>query len=546
MTLSRRLAAILLGAWLGQSGAQDLASVPGIEPLPPEEAAAKAPGWQGPMTYVQQSHGTCWAATALMLVRAYGGEASLFDLLGAMGNWVIARDDGSGAYGLPNSAQAYGRLVDVMNDVTPGRPFVLRPTPYGRLFEGVLSTVVDSTRMSDVLAQWQPAMQGGLPFIHASARHAWLMLRPDPSAPVPTWVVHDPKGGANAGAREPGRGNELSEGGPYWNVAQDWLELVMRARNPGYTYIAQVVQPKWPPRPDLPLQSLAIPFVAANGNRMQGHFCFVARPDLQRCMAWTPIDATANVPYAWQACGMQTCAGKLSMRIDYPMDELQITLPVWNADATAQDVGIRAALNYGGSAPAPVASLRTASIQTIPAGQSQDWSARLHDVCALRQTDRDVDAVLDIELWNAGRRVDRLQLRVVLAPRPHIDRITPAQPRPGDRVTLEGSGFGAPDDAHSVDLDGSVVSIERWSDRSIDITLPAVGSSGTLRVAPSGSACAATIQVATVSKPFDCARLLEENPQLCLFEGSDEFYACCGVAPVLPPQMQPPAAVDED
>jgi hypothetical protein len=546
MALWRRLAAFGLGAWLAQSAAQDLTSLPGIEPLPPEKAVARATGWQGPMTYVQQSHGTCWAATALMLVRAYGGEASLFDLLGAMGNWVIARDDGGGAYGLANSAQAYGRLVEVMNDVTPGRPFVLRPTPYGRLFEGVISTAVDTTRMSDVLKQWQPALQDGLPFIHASARHAWLMLRPDPSAPAPTWVVHDPKGGGNAGAREPGRGNELSEGGPYWNVAQDWLELVMRAKNPGYAYIAQVVQPKWPPRPDLPLQSLAIPFVAANGNRMHGHFCFVARPDLQRCMAWRPIDATANLPYAWQPCGVQTCAGKPSMRIDYRMDELQIMLPVWNADATAQVVRIGAALNYGGGAPSPVASLRTASTQTIPAGQSQDWSARLHDVCAMRQTDRDVDAMLDIELWNAGRRVDRLSLRVVLAPRPHIDRISPTQPRPGDRVTLDGSGFGTLDATHTVDLDGSVVSVERWSDRSIEVTLPATSGSGTLRVAPFGSACAATIQVATAPKQFDCAKLLQENWQLCMFEGSEEFYACCGVAPSLPPQMLPPETADQD
>jgi len=151
--------------------------------LPSEEAAAKAPGWQGPLTYVQQSHGTCWAATALMLVPAYGGEASLFDLIGAMGDWVNTADEGGGAYGLASTAGAYGRLVEVMNDVTLGRPFVLKPTLYGRLFEGVISSVVDSTRMGDVLDQWQPAADNGLPFIHTSARHAGLVL---PCSKAPT------------------------------------------------------------------------------------------------------------------------------------------------------------------------------------------------------------------------------------------------------------------------------------------------------------------------------------------------------------------------
>lgn len=537
MRVSRPLAVALMGVCLGQALAQDVASLPGIEPLPPEEALARAPGWQGPMTYVQQSHGTCWAATALMLVRAYGGDASLFDLVGAMGDWVTAADDGGGAYGLPNTAGAYGRLVEVMNDVTPGRPFVLRPTPYGRLFEGVVSAVADSTRMADVLDQWQPAAQNGLPFIHASARHAWLMLRPDPSAPVPTWVVHDPKGGASAGAREPGRGNEQSEGGPYWIVARNWLELVMRSKNSGYAYIAQVVQPTGPPPAEMPLQSLAVPFINKENKHLQGHFCFSARPDLQRCMAWKPIQAASPTPYAWQACGRQLCTGSLSMRVEARMDEVLVTLPVWNADDTAQEVEVRTALTYGGGAPAPVSSLRTAGTLTVPSGQSQDWSTKLTDVCALRQPGRDVDALLDIELWNAGRRVDRLPVRVVLAPRPRIDRITPAQPGPGGRVTIEGSGFGAIDPAHAVDVDGSVVSVERWSDRAVDVVLPANINNGTLRVAPYGSTCAATFTIATAPGQFDCARLQQENPNLCLFEGSDEFYACCGVDPGLPPEV---------
>jgi hypothetical protein len=536
MDLSGRLAAAVIGVWMGQASAQDVASLPGIEALSPAQATANTSGWQGPMTYVQQSHGTCWAATALMLVRAYGGEASLFDLIGAMGEWVNADDDGGGAYGLANTAEAYVRLVEVMNSVTPGRPFVLRPTPYKRWFEGVISSAIDNTRMSDVLAQWQPAAQNGLPFIHASARHAWLVLRSDPSAPVPTWLVHDPKGGAFAGAREPGRGNENSEGGPYWIVAQDWLELVMRKKNRGYAYVAQVVQPTRPPLADMPLQSLAVPFIGANGDRQQGHLCFSSRPDLQRCMAWKPIDTTIPTPYAWQPCGSQKCVGKLSMKIEAWMDDVQITLPVWNADATAQRVEIRAALNYGGGQPAPAASLRAASVTSIPAGKSQDWSANLTDVCALRQTDRDVDALLDIELWRASRRIDRLPVRMVLAPRPKIDRITPTHPRPGDRAIIEGSGFGAMNAAHAVDVDGSVVGVDRWSDRAIEVTLPAVSTSGgTLRVAPFGSTCAATIQIATARAKFDCAKLLEENPMMCLFEGSDEFYACCGVDPTLPP-----------
>ncbi|MBK8069656.1 MAG: hypothetical protein IPK27_19155 [Rhodanobacteraceae bacterium] len=96
--------AVSVAAWVGTVAAQAPASLPGIEPLPPGEVAHTS-GWQGPMTYVQQSHGTCWAATALMLVRAYGGEASLFDLVGGMGEWVVARDDGGGAYGLPNTAR---------------------------------------------------------------------------------------------------------------------------------------------------------------------------------------------------------------------------------------------------------------------------------------------------------------------------------------------------------------------------------------------------------------------------------------------------------
>ncbi|MBK9658172.1 MAG: hypothetical protein IPO66_23335 [Rhodanobacteraceae bacterium] len=231
MNTSSRVLAALLVAWGGSLRAQDVASLPGIEPLAPAPASASAPGWQGPFTYVQQSHGTCWAATALMLVRAYGGEASLFDLVGAMGDWVVAADDGTGAgaYGLPNNAGAYGRLVAVMNGVTPGQPFVLHATPYSRWLE-VISGVVDGTQMGEVLNQWQPASQNGLPFIHASARHAWLMLRPDPAGSAPTWVVHDPKGSAFAGAREPGKRNQNSEGGPYWIVAQDWLELVMREK----------------------------------------------------------------------------------------------------------------------------------------------------------------------------------------------------------------------------------------------------------------------------------------------------------------------------
>ncbi|MGE4070177.1 MAG: IPT/TIG domain-containing protein [Lysobacterales bacterium] len=536
MNLSGRLAAALICVWTGHAAAQDLASLPGIEPLTPPQATKPAPGWQGPMTYVQQSHGTCWAATALMLVRAYGGTASLFDLIGAMGEWVNADDDGGGAYGLANTAEAYSRLVEVMNSVTPGQPFVLRPTPYNRWFEGVISSAVDNTRMSDVLAQWQPAAQNGLPFIHASARHAWLVLRPDPSAVVPTWYVHDPKGGAFAGAREPGRGNENSEGGPYWIVAQDWLELVMRAKNRGYAYVAQVVQPTRPPPAGMPLQSLAVPFIGANGDRQQGHFCFSRRPDLQRCMAWKPMDTTIPTPYAWQPCGAQKCVGKLSMKIEAWLDDLQLTLPVWNADITPQRVEIRAALNYGGGQPGPTASLRAASLISIPAGKSQDWSAKLTNVCALRQTDRDVDAVLDIEVWHAARRIDHLPVRVVLAPRPHIDRITPAQPRPGDHVTIEGSGFGAMNAAHAVDVDGSVAGVEAWSDRAIEVILPATSSSGgTLRVAPFGSTCAATLSMATAPAQYDCAKLLQENPMMCLFEGSNEFYACCGVDPGLPP-----------
>ncbi len=500
MNTSSRVLAALLVAWGGSLRAQDVASLPGIEPLAPAPASASAPGWQGPFTYVQQSHGTCWAATALMLVRAYGGEASLFDLVGAMGDWVVAADDGTGAgaYGLPNNAGAYGRLVAVMNGVTPGQPFVLHATPYSRWLE-VISGVVDGTQMGEVLNQWQPASQNGLPFIHASARHAWLMLRPDPAGSAPTWVVHDPKGSAFAGAREPGKRNQNSEGGPYWIVAQDWLELVMREKNPGYDYIAQVVQPTRKPPAELPLQSLAVPFVANNGDRVHGHVCFLERPDVQRCMAWKAMTAADPTPYAWQPCGSQKCSGDLSMRIEPWMDTLQITLPLWNADVTAQDVEVRAALNYGGGEPAPVASLRSASVQSIAAGQSQDWSTHLTDVCALRQTDRDVDAVLDIELWNAARRVDRLPLRAVLAPRPRIDRIVPAQPHAGDRVTIEGAGFSGMDPAHAVDLDGSVVSVEQWSEQSIEVTLPDTSSgTATLHVSPFGSACVASATITIV------------------------------------------------
>lgn len=493
MRLSGWIAAALLGACVGGASAQDVASLPGIEPLPATPAAA---GWQGPMTYVQQSHGTCWAATALMLVRAYGGEASLFDLIGAMGDMVQSRDDGGGAYGLPNTAAAYGRLVEVMNDVTPSRPFVLKPTPYGRWFETVISSVVDDTKMSAVLDQWQPALQQGWPLIHASARHAWLLLRPDSSAALPTFVVHDPKGGAVGGAREAGRGNQNSEGGPYWIVGQDWLEQVMRGKNPGYAYIAQVIQPVRPPLVELPLQSLALPFIGDNGDRMQGYVCFVTRPDRQRCMAWKPIDAALPSPYAWQPCTAQKCSGPLSLRVESWMDRLQLSLPVWNADDQAQQVEVRAALNYGGGTPAPVASLRAANALAILPGRSQDWLASLGDVCALRQTDRDVDALVDIELLHGAKRVDRVQLRVALAPRPRIDRISPAQPRAGDRVIIEGAGFGEMDAAHSVDLDGSVVGVERWSDKSIEISLPgsSVGA-GTLRIAPFGSACAVTAPI---------------------------------------------------
>ncbi|MBK8069657.1 MAG: IPT/TIG domain-containing protein [Rhodanobacteraceae bacterium] len=426
-----------------------------------------------------------------------------------------------------------------MNEVTPGRPFVLRPTPYGRLFESVISAAMDTTRMGDVLAQWKPAAQNGLPFIHASARHAWLMLRPDTSAPVPTWVVHDPKGGAIAGARESGRGNVASEGGPYWVVAQDWLELAMRTKNPGYAYIAQVVEPKWPPLPEIPLQSLAVPFIADDGSRTQGHFCFKVRADQQQCMAWKPFDESTRTPYAWRNCSTERCSGPSSMRIAAWMDTLEITLPVWNSDSSAQVVGLRAALTYGGGVPAPVASLRVQNTQNIPAGRSEDWSARLSNVCALRQADRDVDALLDIELWHGGKRIDRLPVRAILAPRPTIVRITPAQPRGGDRLTIEGSGFGPLDPASAVDLDGSVVGVERWSERSIDVTLPAsIPVSGTLKVAPLGSNCAASIAL-TVSQPqFDCARLQQENPNLCMFEGSDEYWACCGVEPWVPGAKQ--------
>ena len=493
-----------------------VASGPAVAPSSVTTTAQAVPGkgWQGPFTYVQQSHGTCWAATALMLIRAYGGEANLFDLMGAMGTFVDAREGVGGAYGLGNTTANYRKLVEVMNGVTPGQPFALAATPYGRYLEWIASGWVDGTEMSAVLGQWQVGGQAGLPFIHASAKHAWLMLRRDATASAPTWIVHDPKGGASAGAKEPGLGDLASEGGPYWVVGQDWLQKAMREKNDGYSYIAQIIYPTKPaPVDGLPMQSLAIPFVDKNGNRSQGKLCLVGNSVQQRCMAWRPLGGAAATPYAWQSCTAQRCQGDLSMVAELPLERVQIDLDVWNVDVREAQVEVRAGLNYGGGAPGPDGKLRSVSTISLAPGKSSRWSAELAGVCSLRQPERAVDAVLDIELWNGQRRLDHLPLQVSLAPRARIDRVNPASPKSGERITIEGAGFGSYDPANAVDLDGSVVSVERWSDRAITITLPATAvGSGTLRVKPAGSEdCAVTAAIsvaasqATLKVPADSA-----------------------------------------
>ena len=88
--------------------------------LEPARVALPGQGWQGPFPYVEQGYGTCWATTARMMIRAYGGNASVFDLLTDMRAVVDVVDRGGGLYGVANDSENFRQLTAVMNRWTPG------------------------------------------------------------------------------------------------------------------------------------------------------------------------------------------------------------------------------------------------------------------------------------------------------------------------------------------------------------------------------------------------------------------------------------------
>jgi hypothetical protein len=428
-----------------------------------DAAAVKGQGWTGPFPFVQQGLGTCWAATALMLVRAYGGQATILDLLRGMRGSVSEENTGDGRYGL--DLAHYGTLVSMMNRLAPSGKFVRVPAQSGRMLERFRS---DPTTWAGIGEQWRPALDGGVPQLMASAGHAWLILGRAPNAASPSFIVHDPKGDPSADDRDMKVG---ADGGPYWTRPEEWFARRMRERSPGFKYVAEVIYPTGGLPGPLPLQSIALPTLN-EGLTTNGFVRFAHTDGDALYLRW---NSAARDFYSWQkitTAPKRTLGEDLNV-IERPYDRLDLQARVWNANRTPVRVRISAeVLPNGRSVTGELPPIQNSDLE-LPASGFANWTARIPGLCRVRPETGTLPFQLKVTASVPGQIVvvlDRYVLDFDLGPGPAIAGIAPAQAAAGSLLTITGVNFGAsrPTGAR-VRFSGRDFAIVSWADTAITV-----------------------------------------------------------------------------
>jgi hypothetical protein len=403
------------------------------------------------MPFYEQVEGTCWAADAIMLSKAYTPYASrekeieIYDYMKCMG---IGINEGIGIVdfrsnlddcfhnttGVEVNASNWifvDNLKDAMiKELDQGRPLILRYSTHTLLVTGYKTYMHGIRYMTD-------------------------------------FQVHDSKG------TNPPNNNE---GTMYtWRNFNDWF---VKEFNPDSDLVminSLLCSQKNAPHPNRALQTIGLP-----SHDIVGQLGFVYNND-HGARIKIRLGFSENEPkgYAWYIVNDKTVS------IPYRAEELYLNLPVWNADLD-QGVAVRLEvkiLQPGNTTPA------YAHTEDITLGTDKDphWFNKNIPVCSFSKSTGSNNYTLQVKLYRGSVYQDGYAVDFTMEEGPFICSLSTYEGEAGTAVTITGRGFGATQGSSEVTFNGVPArEIVSWSPTSIIARVPGGATNGNVAVAVEG------------------------------------------------------------
>jgi len=453
--------------------------------------------------------GSCWAAVWLAFLKAYGAAKPGYDSIHAL-----------------ERALGVEKAEGLSSDVIRAVQF---PYYFGDSLQSTTATLLGRKveRMAflnvDVMIHWvtQQLDQGRI-VLALLMNHAGLFVGydVDPATQQVRLFYHDPQGFFNDHAYNDPETGALRTGPartPYRFVTRDDLyeEFFHTAWYATWVNWAVALVAETPPAGIAPLQTIQLPWPDTDSRSSAAFQAGIGFANKQNMVATLQWDHTVPSGYRTEPSEVPP---------DFT-DMLLRAIPTWNADLEAETTGqVKVALHrfsgpvaeptpYWESSPIPVhfgkfdftnkAASRAVASLTVPASEV---------IRGIESDDRRVAAIVSFTSGATDVR-DRFDVDFRIGP-PIVKRVTPGSARWGDKVTIEGFGFGEYGSLFSgVYFMSSVppnhikaTEVEYWTDRTIRVAVPLGAATGALQIG------ANVHQKEVLSNPVDFT-VEEEEPK---------------------------------
>lgn len=410
-----------------------------------------------PMPYYEQVGNSCWAASCLMLARAFKTDPPGFHL-GKILAYVKASDDDFGL-----------GIIDFQTTMLHYLAVYSKATVKWRGYASITSL---RSRMLRELDAGHPLI---LRMSKWGTAHAVLVVGYRDNGEK--FILHDPKGAMPPDDTDGGAytvrdlkwiDNQRTHRGVAMQVA--WVDSAL----PSSRTLQTVGCPGRDEKGDLPLGEMKFYGINLDKNREEPISYLQFRPSAINGYTWVAVRDMKSLSE------MPSTTTKLHMDV-----------PVWNASREQTSVRVKIAL-YTGSTRLTWES-RTLDLSpaadntTVKRGVVTDielgppGTVRRYDLA----DDKGIQKVnIDVRLEGMdGSYRDSFDLDVNLSLLPVISKLEPTQVKPGEEVTINGICFGDRKSSKGgVLLNGKALQIVSWSDRKIVAKVPTDAASGDLVV----------------------------------------------------------------
>ena len=412
--------------------------------------------------YCTQPYGACWAAGAIMMVRAYGGGLRIENLLCTLRDSVDYADAGDGMYGLSHVDERWKALASEMSRVT-SQMFI------HEFFQGHSGSLL--TKLTGLLDQ-------GKPVLVAMAKHMILVigyrLEKAADGTEKYWLIlHDSRGMCPAGR---------DEGNMYWEVAWDWFR---NRDDPNYSvrfgHRGQLLYPSNTIPRTAALQMMDVPSAGdLHANDEAGFrvvpfhsdkFSVMVLPRNEGGLGWEKPRAKAKA---------DTSGQRPPVVIPAEADELVLKLAMWNADLEHAVPELRMEVTVVDAGDQSRITNLTESVELPPGKEMQAQGPMYFEealvVSGWRREGSRRSCTVQASLLNAANScLDYFQCALELAPLPEITGFAPERAAPGTGLTIQGDDFGTNGfKIGTVRIGLTPMEIVSWTDREIQVIMPAV------------------------------------------------------------------------